>query len=360
MIDIDSQFECSTHSDDAVYTTERCEHYDSNMCQGSNTDWDEEFPVPCKELAWCREFCGDACKGGTGGLCLLRLMSDLGRTCEAVSQKVVELHGDPSLDDQAHSDVLLHRSDPFVDHGDAIDNGCGYHALCSECSGDCAVEAVQDYFFGLFGQTLEGLTPTVAPAPHAKFALFAQPLETCDHFGLLSAEALAFKHQAPSQWADPGQWLRTVAVLVAVPSLVVAVLSCALLVRWKDKPWLELVRRVREDGRSGGGKGERPQKHHTVYYGGVVALAEWRYRRVDLQQGKEANGAADWYTPAPQVTSTASAQQSPAAAAVDPKLEEEEEEEGSSGGHPHLAATLNEDQEEDLLHLLGSSEHAVL
>ena len=130
--------------------------------------------MPCKELAWCREFCGDACKGGTGGLCLLRLMSDLGRTCEAVSQKVVELHGDPSLDDQAHSDVLLHRSDPFVDHGDAIDNGCGYHALCSECSGDCAVEAVQDYFFGLFGQTLEGLTPTVAPAPHAKFALFAQ------------------------------------------------------------------------------------------------------------------------------------------------------------------------------------------
>lgn len=34
MIDIDSEFECSTHSDDVVYTAERCEHYDDNLCEG--------------------------------------------------------------------------------------------------------------------------------------------------------------------------------------------------------------------------------------------------------------------------------------------------------------------------------------
>jgi hypothetical protein len=91
-----------------------------------------------------------------------------------VSEKVVALHGDPAVDDPSHEDIFLHRGEPFVGHGDHIDGGCGYHALCTECVGDCKVSVVQDYFFTVFGQSMQGLTPTVAPAPHVKFALFAQ------------------------------------------------------------------------------------------------------------------------------------------------------------------------------------------
>jgi hypothetical protein len=51
------------------------------------------------------------------------------------------------------------------------------------------VPLVQKYILGLLNGGLSAdAVPAVAPAANVKYALFAQPLQTCDHFGLLSAE----------------------------------------------------------------------------------------------------------------------------------------------------------------------------
>ena len=81
-------------------------------------------------------------------------------------------------------------------------------------------------------------TPAVAPAPNAKFALFAQPVETCDHLGLLSDAARPYRSRSPYVSEDPGAVRRAQSALIAVPILGVLILAAALLLRWRDRPWL--------------------------------------------------------------------------------------------------------------------------
>ena len=142
MLNLDDTFECSTHDDDSVYDISRCKEYDKHLCDGKGTDWDSNFPVACEDLWWCRHFCGNECERGKGGLCLLKLVSSLGDTCGAVSKRVVALRGDPGRNNASHAFSSTQKN-PYFQHTDAIDNGCGYHALCSECKGDCLVPVVQ-------------------------------------------------------------------------------------------------------------------------------------------------------------------------------------------------------------------------
>jgi len=141
MIDIEDSFDCGNHGDDTVYDLSRCRAYDEHLCHGTATNWDADFPVACDDLAWCAHFCGRECRGGTGGLCLLKLVSALSTTCDAVSARVEGLRGDPGRLDASHALAAPAKGgrDPLLHHAASLDGGCGFHALCEDCTGDCKV-----------------------------------------------------------------------------------------------------------------------------------------------------------------------------------------------------------------------------
>jgi hypothetical protein len=151
---------------------------------------DSQFPVACSDLYWCDFLCGEACDAGEGGLCFLTKLSRLRDTCAAVSRRVVSLGGDPALLED-HT-LGAHHDDAFLEHFQhpgKHDGGCGAHALCEHCSGDCVRQDVHDYFFSLLGEAVD--TPAIAPPANVKYAL-GDAVGTCDHFSLLSEDALQF------------------------------------------------------------------------------------------------------------------------------------------------------------------------
>lgn len=237
MIEVDDYFECASHSDDVTYdVASKCGIFDKYLCDGTNTEHNLQFPVSCDDLDWCQYFCGNECNDGTGGICMLNLVSNMRTTCEAVSTRVEKLYGDPSYNDNPlHHELSLSSSNISPSNSD----GCGNYVLCGWCKGDCLISVVQEYFFNVFDEEIPSDVPAISPAPNVKYSLFVQPLDLCDTFGMLSSKAKLFKGMKPgegkslissssssSSWLfrDPGTTARITSVMIMLPAIVVTIM----------------------------------------------------------------------------------------------------------------------------------------
>jgi hypothetical protein len=249
MIEIDDYFECSSHSDERVYGAV-CKSVDEHICDGSSTQSNLQFPVTCRDLEWCDYFCGEACDEGSGGICMLNLVSNMRTTCERISSHVEQLYGDPALNDGSHR---LHLTSASSTTGSTTTittikpsvEGCGNYFICGWCKGDCLISVVQEYFFNVFNDEIPSDRPMISPAVNVKYSLFVQPVEMCDTFGMLSSEAKLFKGMRPgegkelvtssssssssSSFHEPGMLARVSSVLIMLPAIVVTLM---LLVRY--------------------------------------------------------------------------------------------------------------------------------
>lgn len=271
LVPLDAFCAVADENDAAKYPTSRCEPFDNDMCGGAGTAWDSQFPVNCRDLAWCDFFCGAACDRGEGGLCFLEHISSLGATCQAVSERVVSLQGDPALLDRSHA-LGPNHDDAFLDHaahpGDH-DGGCGAYAICTHCTGDCVKRDTHSYFFSLLGESVD--TPAIAPPANVKFAL-GDAVSTCDHFSLLTDDARAYRTHIPkasrggetdlgstkgrggSAWA--AGFVNVAVVVVVLVTLALAAAFAAKLLRQKGLS--EFLRRKWRGGGSGGGGSYAP------------------------------------------------------------------------------------------------------
>jgi hypothetical protein len=250
MIEIDDYFECSSHSDERVYGAV-CKSVDEHICDGSSTQSNLQFPVTCRDLEWCDYFCGEACDEGSGGICMLNLVSNMRTTCERISSHVEQLYGDPALNDGSHR---LHLTSASSTTGSTTTittikpsvEGCGNYFICGWCKGDCLISVVQEYFFNVFNDEIPSDRPMISPAVNVKYSLFVQPVEMCDTFGMLSSKAELFKGMRPgegkelvtsssssssssSYFHEPGMFARVSSVLIMLPAIVVTLM---LLVRY--------------------------------------------------------------------------------------------------------------------------------
>ena len=155
-----SKAQCDAYDDDGTFTEAVCGKTDNAICfTGTSV-----VLTPCNSTFWCRELCGAMCGDDAGALCFYQTLSNLETACDTVSA-VLEAHGfDPGAnetarlggrrrrrlagdgaaadgdDDDAAAAATPAALGAALGHGldaNMSDFGCGRHAYCEYCDGDC-------------------------------------------------------------------------------------------------------------------------------------------------------------------------------------------------------------------------------
>ena len=179
---------CNQYDDDSVFDASLCEDNDAGMCGTIGTVTN----TTCIGSYWCDELCGDECYAGEGAVCFYDKLTNLADTCTEVKAIMDDAdagtlaaiqadEGAKASIEEATANMAQRaqkeRLEGYGPHDDVSDLGCGTHAWCEYCSGDCNSTAMSKFakeHFDLLPHS--NLNPT-----YAKYTLM-NIISACEYF----------------------------------------------------------------------------------------------------------------------------------------------------------------------------------